>query len=409
MRQPDSPYYCLVSGLCLSRWRHCRRQLVPRVRSATIDRSVPGHSFFFTGRRQEISQVAPRWLGDTIRHEQLHDDTIPEPQRRVVDTVGFLGLQGLFAAHVTGNFVTLAAAFVYGSHGTIGKILALPEFVGVVAVARVIGAALTARGKPTLTILLGVEAVFLAVFLSLGAAYGPSRTATSSRLSRPASPGHGHGASKCNAARALSGRTTDRDNDEQRHPSRSRRGRPATASCVARGSRPLSPPCAQHLLVRRRMRGSRDPLLHFAVLEPRGTRCNRYGHRDGAHARTTRSWRSVEICLTKTTVQLCNEIACRHWSGQRPRCSRRNGPEPAPIGHRMAAAPGQGAMIGQWLSSALYCGDEITSRSRLTHLGYGGDYFDGTLAILQPRPWAIGIGTEAGRLQVTHDIASRWT
>jgi uncharacterized membrane protein YoaK (UPF0700 family) len=39
-----------------------------------------------------------------------------------VDTVDFLGLQGLFAAHVTGNFVTLAAAFVYGSHGTIGKI-----------------------------------------------------------------------------------------------------------------------------------------------------------------------------------------------------------------------------------------------------------------------------------------------
>jgi uncharacterized membrane protein YoaK (UPF0700 family) len=56
-----------------------------------------------------------------------------------VDTVGFLGLQGLFAAHVTGNFVTLAAAFVYGSHGTIGKILALPEFIGAVAVVRLVG------------------------------------------------------------------------------------------------------------------------------------------------------------------------------------------------------------------------------------------------------------------------------
>ena len=53
-----------------------------------------------------------------------------------VDTVGFLGLQGLFTAHVTGNFVTLAAGFVYGPHGTIGKILALPEFIGAVAVAR---------------------------------------------------------------------------------------------------------------------------------------------------------------------------------------------------------------------------------------------------------------------------------
>ena len=90
-----------------------------------------------------------------------------------MDTVGFLGLQGLFTAHVTGNFVTLAAGFVYGPHGTIGKILALPEFIGAVRVARLVGAALTARGLPTLTILLGVEAVFLAAFLALGAVYGP--------------------------------------------------------------------------------------------------------------------------------------------------------------------------------------------------------------------------------------------
>ena len=90
-----------------------------------------------------------------------------------VDTVGFLGLQGLFTAHVTGNFVTLAAGFVYGPHGAIGKILALPEFIGAVAVARLVGAALTARGLPTLTILLAVEAVFLTAFLALGAAYGP--------------------------------------------------------------------------------------------------------------------------------------------------------------------------------------------------------------------------------------------
>src|SRR5258706_16307910 len=90
-----------------------------------------------------------------------------------VDTVGFLGLQGLFTAHVTGNFVTLAAGFVYGPHGAIGKILALPEFIGAVAVARLIGAALTTRGLPTLTILLAVEAIFLTAFLALGAGYGP--------------------------------------------------------------------------------------------------------------------------------------------------------------------------------------------------------------------------------------------
>jgi len=90
-----------------------------------------------------------------------------------VDTIGFLGLQGLFAAHVTGNFVTLAAAFVYGAHGTIGKILALPEFIGVVALVRLASTALSARGKPTLTILLCAEAVLLAIFLAFGVTFGP--------------------------------------------------------------------------------------------------------------------------------------------------------------------------------------------------------------------------------------------
>jgi len=46
-----------------------------------------------------------------------------------VDTAGFLGLQGLFTAHVTGNFVTLGAALVFGTHGIIAKLLALPEFI----------------------------------------------------------------------------------------------------------------------------------------------------------------------------------------------------------------------------------------------------------------------------------------
>jgi 5-formyltetrahydrofolate cyclo-ligase len=31
-------------------------------------------------------------------------------------------------------------------------------------------------------------------------------------------------------------------------------------------------------------------------------------------------------------------------------------------------------------------------------LGYGGGYFDRTLATLVPRPWAIGVGFELGRV-----------
>jgi uncharacterized membrane protein YoaK (UPF0700 family) len=90
-----------------------------------------------------------------------------------VDTVGFLGLQGLFTAHVTGNFVTFAAALVLGTHGAVGKMLALPEFVAVVALARLAGAELTRRQMPTLTLLLAAKTLCLLAFLMLGVAFGP--------------------------------------------------------------------------------------------------------------------------------------------------------------------------------------------------------------------------------------------
>ena len=40
-----------------------------------------------------------------------------------VDTAGFLALQGLFTAHVTGNFVTLGASLVLGTSGALAKLL----------------------------------------------------------------------------------------------------------------------------------------------------------------------------------------------------------------------------------------------------------------------------------------------
>src|ERR1700742_235386 len=71
-----------------------------------------------------------------------------------VDPAGFLGLQGLFTAHVTGNFVTLGAAVVLGSHGIVGKLLALPVFIAVVALVRLADSALRAGERPVLAILL---------------------------------------------------------------------------------------------------------------------------------------------------------------------------------------------------------------------------------------------------------------
>lgn len=35
-------------------------------------------------------------------------------------------------------------------------------------------------------------------------------------------------------------------------------------------------------------------------------------------------------------------------------------------------------------------------------LGYGGGYYDRTLAVLEPKPLTIGIGFELGRLETIH-------
>jgi uncharacterized membrane protein YoaK (UPF0700 family) len=54
------------------------------------------------------------------------------------DTLGFLSLSGLFAAHVTGNFVTLGATMAHGLDGAWSKLLALPVFCLVVFVSRLV-------------------------------------------------------------------------------------------------------------------------------------------------------------------------------------------------------------------------------------------------------------------------------
>jgi uncharacterized membrane protein YoaK (UPF0700 family) len=78
-----------------------------------------------------------------------------------VDTAGFLGLQGLFTSHVTGSFVTLGATLLMGTHGVLAKILALPEFAIVVALARLADSALRRRGAPALRVLLGANVSLL--------------------------------------------------------------------------------------------------------------------------------------------------------------------------------------------------------------------------------------------------------
>lgn len=90
-----------------------------------------------------------------------------------VDAAGFIGLQGLFIAHVTGNFVTLAAAIAFGTQGIVIKLLALPEFVLVIALARLASRALAERGLPPLRVVLAVKVLFLFAFFALAVHFGP--------------------------------------------------------------------------------------------------------------------------------------------------------------------------------------------------------------------------------------------
>ncbi|WFR97917.1 YoaK family protein [Rhizobium tumorigenes] len=90
-----------------------------------------------------------------------------------VDTAGFLALQGLFTAHVTGNFVTFGAAVVLGTSGIIAKLLALPVFCAVILVTRLASYWLAGRKYPVLSTMMRVKLVLLILAAVLAVSYGP--------------------------------------------------------------------------------------------------------------------------------------------------------------------------------------------------------------------------------------------
>ncbi|BBP77468.1 membrane protein [Pseudomonas sp. Ost2] len=90
-----------------------------------------------------------------------------------VDTLGFLALQGLFTAHVTGNFVTLGVSIVHGTSGALPKLIALPVFVLVVGLTHLAAVAIHRRGWVPLRLLLIAHTLMLAAFALLAIVWGP--------------------------------------------------------------------------------------------------------------------------------------------------------------------------------------------------------------------------------------------
>jgi uncharacterized membrane protein YoaK (UPF0700 family) len=91
-----------------------------------------------------------------------------------VDAIGFLGLGGLFTAHVTGNLVILAAHLVSGGEAPVAPMLSVPVFMVALGVTRLLVGGLERIGFASLRPLLLLQLLLLAGFLALCASDGPS-------------------------------------------------------------------------------------------------------------------------------------------------------------------------------------------------------------------------------------------
>ena len=97
-----------------------------------------------------------------------------------VDAVTFLGLGGLFTAHVTGNLVILVAHLAAGGRAPVANILSVPVFVAALGLTRLLADALERIGLAPLRFLLVLQLVLLAgcfaLCASAGASVGPHAT-----------------------------------------------------------------------------------------------------------------------------------------------------------------------------------------------------------------------------------------
>src|SRR5258707_8361957 len=90
-----------------------------------------------------------------------------------VDTAGFLALQGLFTAHVTGNFVTLGSSLALGTSGAVAKLLALPVFCAVVVAVRLLSSLPSRQVRAVFEVMLVLKMILLIVVAALAVCFGP--------------------------------------------------------------------------------------------------------------------------------------------------------------------------------------------------------------------------------------------
>jgi len=84
-----------------------------------------------------------------------------------VDVISFLGLNGLFTAHITGNLVILAAHIVAGGQASLALAISVPVFIVALAGARLLAEALERARIAPLSILLLLQFILLCAFLAI--------------------------------------------------------------------------------------------------------------------------------------------------------------------------------------------------------------------------------------------------
>jgi uncharacterized membrane protein YoaK (UPF0700 family) len=89
-----------------------------------------------------------------------------------VDVIGFLGLGGLFTSHITGNLVVLAAHLANGEAARLAPMLAVPVFMLVLMLVRLLASILEAADIASLRPFLLLQFLLLAGFLALCASQG---------------------------------------------------------------------------------------------------------------------------------------------------------------------------------------------------------------------------------------------
>ena len=91
-----------------------------------------------------------------------------------LDVIGFLGLDGLFTAHVTGNVVVLAAKLVVGKPAPLLHLIAVPVFMVVLALTKLLVAGLDRIRAASLLPLLLLQFLLLSGSFFSWLAAGPN-------------------------------------------------------------------------------------------------------------------------------------------------------------------------------------------------------------------------------------------